>query len=163
MPVYNFQFTDNNKQPDANGLSVAGAYLPIEVHVLDAIAQQLTANNQQVPQPVSGFALIDTGATNTAVHEPIIQQLKLNPHNVANMGTAGGPVQRNIYAVKIDIPGVGLSGVLNNVAGVDLSGQMLPMQPPQAPQQMIALLGRDFLQSTVMVWNGTVGTWSLAC
>lgn len=74
------------------GLRILGPVMPIEVHVPPAIAEVLTNQSQPIPSPATGMAVIDTGASLTCVHEPILAQLNLNPISVAMMGTAGGQV-----------------------------------------------------------------------
>ena len=138
---------------------MTGPIVAIEIHVPTVIAQQLTAANQPVPAPASGLALVDTGATLTSVHEPILQALGLHPVGPITSGTAAGLVVQNAYAAQIRIPSTGTVLELAPVGAVDLKGQIVqvPGNPP-----LIALLGRNLLMHGVLVYNGSAGMWSFS-
>ena len=105
MPIFNRFIRDNVGNLSPSGLELSGAFFEIEVHVLPAIAQALTNQNQPIPPAIAGFALIDTGASKSCVHDSVLQQLNLNPIGITNAGTAGGLIQRNIYAAPLVFPG----------------------------------------------------------
>ena len=77
------------------------------------------------------MALIDTGATATCVHEPLLQALGLNPTGVVDSLTANGPVRQNTYPARIILPSEGLTLDMPFVPGVNLTGQQIPTTPPQ--------------------------------
>jgi hypothetical protein len=158
MPIYNRFFRDSSQQINPNGLMLVGAVLPIEIHVPPQIAQVLADRGDPIPAPVSGLALIDTGATLTCVHEPVLQQLGLNPIGIVQSGTASGPVQQSQYPARLVSPDQGWTSDINAVTGVNLSGQQIPLDPPQ---DLIALIGRNLLQHWVLIWNGPGGFWTL--
>lgn len=54
------------------------------------IVQTFTQQGEPIPQPVIGAALVDTGASLTCVHEPILQGLGLNPIGVVQAGPRPG-------------------------------------------------------------------------
>lgn len=95
----------------------------------------------------------------TCVEENILTDLLLNPIGVVNTGTANGPVQQNVYPGRIVFPTKGWTFDLNQVAGVNLSGQVVNETPPKP---IIALLGRNFLEKCVFIYNGTMGTWTIS-
>ena len=162
MPIHNrfIRDRDGNLSPEA--LIGLGAFLNIEIHVPPAIATALTDAGSPVPAPVTGVALIDTGATITCIHEPILRdQLGLNPISVMKAGTASGPTQQNVYPARI-VGTVAQSFTLDldGVAGVNLSGQIVNTLPD--PQEVVALLGRNFLSHCVLIWNGPGGFWTIS-
>ena len=160
MPIHNTFCTDpKTGLPSPAGNRELGPLIAVEVHVPDSIAKVLSDDNKPIPSPKSGMALIDTGANITCVHEPILQELTLNPISVIQCGTASGRVEQNVYPVKLEFPAQGFSVSLSGAAGVDLTGQTAPLNPPQ---DIIALLGRNFLERCIFIWNGPGGTWSLA-
>jgi hypothetical protein len=107
---------------------------------------------------VDGIALIDTGATITSIHAPILIGLGINTVGVANVGTAGGPKQQLTYAARFSFPGTPLPGFeLGQVLGCDLTGQTVLNQQP-----LIGLIGRDVLAGAVLVYNGSAGMLSLS-
>jgi hypothetical protein len=103
------------------------------------------------------MALVDTGATMTCIHEPILTGLGLHPVNTMAAGTAAGQVQQSIYVAQIIFPQMGWTIDLP-VAGVDLTGQSIAIDPPQP---LIALLGRNLLNQCVLIWNGPGGHWTI--
>jgi hypothetical protein len=106
------------------------------------------------------MALIDTGASMTCVHEPILRQIQLNPIGVALFGTAKGQVQQSIYPARIVFPvWGGMTIDFQGVAGVDLSGQSIQTTPPEP---VICLVGRNILERFVFVYNGPGGFWTIA-
>ena len=159
MPVHNRYILEPNGDGSPGGLVQMGAFHSIEIHVPPQIADLLTAQGQPVPPPQSEVAIIDTGATFTAVHEPLLQALGLHPIGVVNTGTANGPVQQNTYAARVVLPVEGITGDIHSLTGVNLANQIVPLNPPQP---LIALLGRDFLQRMVLIWNGPAGMWTLS-
>lgn len=158
-PVHNQFLQDANNQPSPAGLREAGPIISIEVRIPQQIAQVLTTQGQPVPAPAAGIALIDTGASVTCIHEPILQGLNLNPIGIAPTGTAGGQVQRNVYPATIVFLPQGWTADFNRVIGVDLSGQIVQTHPPQP---IIALIGRNVLERFVFIYNGPGGFWTLA-
>lgn len=108
------------------------------------------------------MGLLDTGATYTCIHEALLVALGLQPINVIQMGTANGQVQRNIYAAKLNFPGLPWDVGLIGVVGVDLSGQQTPATHGQQSQPIVSLVGRDLLQACSFHWDGPTGLWSLS-
>jgi hypothetical protein len=158
VPVHNHFVRDSSGNISAGALAQVGPLCPIEIHVPPAIAQILSNAGQPIPNCVTGMALIDTGATVTCVHEPILQGLGLNPVGIVNLGTANGPTQQNVYPVRIICPTQGWTFDPGSATGVNLTGQVLNVSPPVA---IIALLGRDLLQNWMLVYNGPLGLWSV--
>ena len=72
MSVHNRFIRDANQNLSPTGLINIGAYFPIEVQVPPEIATKLTDDGEAVPDAKAGMGLIDTGATLTCVHEPIL-------------------------------------------------------------------------------------------
>jgi hypothetical protein len=131
---------------------VIGPQLDVEVHVPDALASLLTQQGKPVPKPVAGKVLIDTGASITAVDDSIIQSLGVQPVGIATVHTPSGSAQQNMYPVKFIFPRSGLPPLIASHA----IGSLL------RPQGIVALIGRDSLNSVVFVYNGPVGVITLA-
>lgn len=159
MPTHNRFVRDNDGNLSPKGLIQLGAFFPIEIQVPPAIADVLTKQGHPLPSPATGMALIDTGATMTCVDESLLQGLGLKPISVINSGTASGPVQQSVYPGRLYFPSQGWTVDLAGVVGVNLTGQQVPLQPPQP---LVALLGRNFLEHFVFIWNGPGGFWTLS-
>ena len=130
------------------------------VHVPSALAQLLGSQKTTVPTPQAGVALIDTGASGTCVHEPILKTLGLNPIGSTTSGTAAGQTPHSLYPVRLEFPSDDIDREFNSVVGVDLSGQTVNLSTGQEP--IIALIGRDVLQDWVLIYNGVGGIVSIS-
>ena len=100
---------------------------------------------QQVPVPVTVSALIDTGATTSAIDRGTAQQLGLQPVGailISTPSTAG--VQVPQYAVRFLLP----AGVVFETTAIEAT---------LAGQNIGALIGRDVLSRAVFVYVGYGG------
>jgi len=144
--------------PSAVMFSAHGATTPVIVSVPPAVENYLNNAGQPVPPPSAGLSLVDTGASQTCVHEPVLKALGLQPSGTIQSGTAAGPVTTSLYFIRLALPGLMWVGDLQ-VVGVDLSGQSLPTDPPQ---DIVGLIGRNLLQNWTLIWNGVGGHWSIS-
>lgn len=158
MPTRNNFLLDQTGNPSPPALVEVGAVITLDVHVPPAIETALTAAGQPVPPAQSGMALVDTGATLTSVHDPLLQGLGLQPVGAIQVHTAAGPAQQSLYMARLVLPTIGWTVDLP-VAGVNLAGQQVNLNPPQP---LIALLGRNFLQLCVLTCNGVGGFWTIS-
>lgn len=133
-------------------LVAEGPTLNVEVHVPDALATMLTQQGGPVPAPVVGKALIDTGASITAVDDTVIRSLGVQAVGIATVQTPSGSAQQNLYPVKFTFPGSGLPP-LNASQAI---GSVL------RPQGIVALIGRSALAGAIFVYNGPIGVVTLA-
>lgn len=159
MPVFNNFLRDAQGNLHPAGLTNAGALFNVEIQLHVAFAGALAQQNQPIPAGIPGMAMIDTGASGTCVHEPILQQLGINPVGVVQGLTAAGQVQQSLYPARLVFLATGWTLDVPNVVGVNLEGQMAPLDPPQA---IVALLGRDLLERWTFTWNGPGGFWTVA-
>ena len=104
-----------------------------------------------IPKPTPGRALIDTGATFSAIDDAVIRALGVNPINVVQGGTAKGPALQFIYPARFIFTGLGWTFEFSRATGVNLAGT-----------GYVALVGRDVLALMNMVYNGPLGTVTLA-
>lgn len=158
MPVHTQFIRDKNGKLSAGILAQVGAFFPIEVHVPPQIAAVMVKAGQPLPKTISGIGLIDTGATLTCIQEDILVSLGLNPIGQVDSGTANGLKPCNIYPARIVFPTKGWTLDLGQAMGVNLTGQIIPTDPPQP---IIALLGRNLLERSVLIYNGITGFWTI--
>jgi predicted aspartyl protease len=64
----------------------------VRIGVSEAKANLLRQQNKPIPAPVEITALIDTGASGTAVKPEVIRQLQLTPRGVTNIATPSSAV-----------------------------------------------------------------------
>jgi len=160
MPVYNqifFQNTPNGAQIDPNVLAKAGPVLAVEVSIPTALTEKLTKENKPIPQPKTGLALIDTGATHSCVDDGAISQLGVNPIGRTKIQGSAGAHEVNIFPAHFRFPAIPNFEIdFTATLGVDIQAQKVNGRP------IIALLGRDVLLRCVFVYNGPLGIYTLA-
>ena len=156
MPIYDGEFRTQTGQPGPGGLLRTGPVIPVEIAIPSALSKFLSSQNQQVPAPRAGFALIDTGATRSCVDSQVISSLGVNSIGIAFLGTASGRSQHYLYPAKFSFPAIRFEVEFSSVVGVDLSGQGV------GDMQIIALIGRDVLSRGILIYHGAKGSFSLA-
>ncbi len=160
MPVLNIQFGGQTKSadgsvvdiPPAFALAQRGPCVQVLLGVAQPIARQLLQQGKTLPQPVSGLALIDTGASTTCIDEDAAMKLGLPVTNVVTIASAShSAAQGNVYPAQIEVIGLPIAiNALNSIGA------------PLAAQGLIALLGRDVLQHCTVFFNGPAGSISFA-
>jgi len=134
------------------GLREFGPALNIEIAVPDNIAELLNQQNLPIPPSHSHTALIDSGASFTAVDEDVLVGLGLPAIDTMPISTPQGTDTRHVYACKISLPGTPI--------------------PPLTPIRVIGcelqtfghstLIGRNILSHFLFIYNGVEGSWTLA-
>jgi predicted aspartyl protease len=158
MPVFNIQLLAQAKAPDGKTTNLSaqtalhqrGPVVPASVCLEINMAKPLLAQGKAVGgQP--GYALIDTGATVSAVDEQTAQELKIPIVDQGKMTSASHESSPcNLYPIQITIGGV------------------LVLQVPRAmgaklkPMGLVAIIGRDILQQCAFFYNGPLGTITLS-
>lgn len=136
----------------APGLLVAGGpIVPVTITVLDDVQRSQVKLGSPAPKPVTGFALIDTGATCSCFDNSSALKAGLPTVGKSKMATASHPENdAPLYAGKLLLPGLNVD--LEAGFGVELSGI----------DGVVALIGRDLLKNAIFVYNGPDGTFTLA-
>lgn len=162
MPVFEHQYRGDANGPDGQkmrlpnhaALQRTGPILQVVISPTRQHLDSLAENNKAIPQPVSGFALIDTGATSTAVDESVCRELNISPTGAARTAHAGGSEIRQCYPIQVSFPGSGLpSTVIPTAMSVNLQFGKKPY---------VLLLGRDLLSRLRLVYNGPMGRIEVA-
>lgn len=153
MPIYAGKFYPQGTQappPFSGGLRARGPVIQVQIEVPLALSKQLQASSIPIPQPLTGLALVDTGATSSAIDKQVPGKLGVSPIGTTKGSTASGPSTHNLYPIRIVWPGI-MNMDFQAVIDADL-----------APQGLIALLGRDFLERAILVYDGPTGEFRLA-
>jgi predicted aspartyl protease len=159
VPILNVQFKAQGQTPTGQTITLPpaaallgqGPVVPVVLSVAQTIADQLLQQGLPVPAPVSGSALIDTGASSTCIDDATAQTLQLPAIDVVTMTSAShASTQQNIYPVLIEVAG-GIRIDVPRAMGANL-----------APQSLVALIGRDFLQHCTLFYNGPTGHITLS-
>ncbi|MBI5397599.1 MAG: aspartyl protease family protein [Verrucomicrobia bacterium] len=156
MPIFNVYPQGNPQVSATDLLAVAGLLLGIEVTVPESVANALTLSAKPLPKPTVGTALVDTGATSCCIEETVVQSLGLQPVGQVNVSSPNGPKLQNVYVARMTFPGSPIPTLELRLIGVQ-------MQPPGgAATGPISLIGRDILRQCVLVYNGPMGSYTMA-
>jgi len=158
MPIFNIQTKAQQKDaagrtidlPPQVGLLRQGPVIPVTVRLEANMAKPILAQGQAIMgQP--GVALIDTGASISAIDEQIAKDLRIPVVDRGRMSSASREsTPCNLYPVEFTI------------------GNTIVVQVPRAmgavirQKGFIAIIGRDILQSCTLIYNGPLGTVTLA-
>lgn len=153
MPTHSRQFLDQDKNSNPALLQQVGPRIPVEVSIPDVLAAALTHSGSELPTPVEGWALIDTGASVTCVDESALQDLNLNPIGQTQVSSPTAASDRRLlYPAKLMFPGTPIPPLdFQAVTGVTLQNQ-----------GYLVLLGRDILRYMVLIFDGPGGHMTLA-
>ena len=157
MPIHNRHYMDKRTRThNPASLSYAGALLEVEVNIPQPLINLLTTQNQPIPSPKTGLALIDTGASRTSVEITTLSDLGINPIGISSIGTAAGTTQCQLFPARLNFPALQLTVDFSSVLSVNLKGQKV------GGNQIIVLIGRDILSKGLFVYSGNGGFFSLA-
>jgi predicted aspartyl protease len=138
--------------PPAFGLAHYGPRLQITVGLAQPIAEELQKAGKPVPEPISGQALIDTGASATCIDDEAARKMQLPVIGRVTMASATHEsIEKNVYPIHIQVIGANIAFGVAGAAGVDLKAQ-----------DLLALIGRDVLSQAILVYNGADGTFAFA-
>jgi predicted aspartyl protease len=159
MPILNIQLAGEAQTPDGKTVPIPpqvalvqrGPVVQVSVSVGQIIAQQILQQGGTLPPPVSGLALIDTGATTTCIDEEAARQLSLPAIDVVTVASAShAATEQNVYPISIEVVGLPIVVNASRAIGAALKAQGL-----------LVLIGRDVLQSCVLIYNGPSGHFTL--
>lgn len=150
MPVFDFFHWNKDR---GYTLTETGAILQVNIGIPVALEQFCLKNTIQIPAPVPGYALIDTGASASAVHEQIFTDFGVQPIDHIPMSTPHSKDKHSfVYPARIQFPGLNLFDVpmlsMMRVVGCELKWTTFDNR------EIIMLMGRDLLQHFLMVYNG---------
>ena len=137
MPLADAAFLDPDGRPDGASLIGFGPSLEVVVSTYVDPTQPPTEGH-------TTHALVDTGASQSCIDMRLAQTLGLPVVDFVMIGGAVGASRHPLYAARIAIPVLEIFE-FGAFAGVDLAG---------GEQSHQVLLGRTFLQSTVMIYDG---------
>ena len=155
MPIFHSQISVQIQDQSGNrrtldprtSLLRRGPIIQVTLGLAENIAQQLVQQGKPVPEPVAGWALIDTGATSTCIDDSAAQKIGLPVIDRGKTSSAShDAIDVNIYPALIAFTGTPIKVNALRAIGANL-----------ASQDLVALLGRDVLQNFTLFYNGAVG------
>lgn len=135
------------------GLAVSAAVL-----VSEARQQALADAGHPIPAPQRIVALLDTGASISAVHPDVLSALALTPTGKAEIhtpSTQGVPVLADTYDVRIGV----FAGRPGDVHYISDTVQVTASVLSSGIQ---ALIGTDILKKCILTYNGADDCFTLA-
>lgn len=138
--------------PHSVALQQRGPCVQVSVTLAQVLAQILIQQGKELPAPITGLGLIDTGASVTCIDEDVARRLGLPAIDVVTMSSAShAKTERNVYPIQIDVVGVPIKFQAHHAIGAEL-----------ASQGIISLIGRDVLQFCTLFYNGLTGEMTLS-
>lgn len=159
-PVRNFTITVGAENLATGGPIIFGSW-----GVPQALADALTAEGHDVPDPVTGAMLVDTGATSTCIAEHAAKTLRLNPIGVATGYGAAGKYENTIYFSELRI-GVQAGRrqttyfwqqQAQGIPDLEQHGRQIGLRLQNQPVDYVGLLGRDILRHVRFNYDGVGG------
>jgi hypothetical protein len=164
MPIFESHIQVRVQRPESDGkvlmmppqhaLQHAGPILQVTVSPTKQHIDALISQGQTPPEAIPGYAIIDTGASMTAVDEDVCRRLGLQPTGSQKTAHAGGPDIRACYPIQVSFPGTPLPSFSTPRA------MSVNLQFGKTPY--ILLFGRDLLARIKFVYNGPAGRIGLA-
>jgi hypothetical protein len=131
-------------------LAVDGPVIEVTFGLVRTAREALAREGLPIPAAVQASALIDTGASGTAVQAGLLADLGLHPVGVIPVGTP--TTQEHIllpqYAVELTMP----NGFLD----------VTVIEAPLGGQNIQALIGRDVLRYAVFIYQGHTSQFTLS-
>lgn len=138
---------------------IAGPAVPLGGAVSKARREALAKAGREIPPVSSIRALVDTGASCTCIDPSVVAALDLPARGTVPVHTpctGSTPHIADEYEVSLVLPGAGTHHVPLTIDAVPVIASDL------AVQGIHAIIGRDVLQDCILIYNGTVGEFTLA-
>ncbi|MEY3442567.1 MAG: hypothetical protein RLZZ519_848 [Bacteroidota bacterium] len=140
MPHWNHQSSD---------LEIYGPTIEVKVMPARAIVEGNSAQRLPVPSFI-GLALIDTGASSSAIDYSVAKKLGLISYDFQEVLTPAGSTIQSVYDATIVIPLRDDLGFDVQVFGADLERQAFDV-----------LIGRDILRYCTLIYSGWDNRYTL--
>ena len=135
-----------SSMPRAAALAEKGATLRVTIDFSPAMKGKFLRSGRGIPGPVSGLALIDTGAARTLIDASAARRMGLSAVARETVSTPfHRRTQRQCYAVQLSL-GNGVKIFEGDAIGAKLRRHGL-----------LCLIGRDALQNFVLAYDGRTG------
>lgn len=136
---------------------IGGPFVRVMVTVTPVRRSALQTAGLPEPAPQIVTALVDTGASSCAVDRSVIEALDLSPTGSATVHTPSSGVDghpMNMYDVALHL--------VHPESGHVLSRALPVLESRLDHQGFQMLLGRDLLESCLLVYDGATKTFALA-
>ena len=155
MPIFNGAVTKTlrgQQIPAPEVLREGGPFIPMIVKTGEAQTAVLQKAGKK-PLEREGHALIDTGASRTAVDLQLAKEMGLPVIGRAHMSSASHEsVIMPVFSGNLEVPGFAAINVPDGLLGANLDGDK---------NKIIVLIGRDLLAMATFHYNGPEGSFTL--
>ena len=149
---------------------MAGPLVPEAWTIPLHLEEQYRRTGTPAPKPVSGFVLVDTGATETCISLKAAEELGLLPRRMKRTYSAGGLARNPVFWARLMIEiqtavGTTTAGLDDEVVSVphledSIRALGIKVGAPRrsaakVPVRLIGLLGRDLLRHATLLYEGT--------
>ena len=157
MPILNLRVESKNEKgeihPAPEELTSTGPIIPVTLTLSDETQRVYTDKGEQPPESVSGYAMIDTGATTTCFDQTCAKKAGLPIVGTSKMASATQrEIEVPVFAGKIALTPSNIVINVEKGLGANLS----------AFNGLVALIGRDLLGSSIFIYNGPAGSISIS-
>lgn len=156
---------------DRNQLVRLGPVLKAEWRVDPDTENELKRNGAQIPTPIRGYMLIDTGAGEIAIDGDGARELGLRPVGHQNVHGIGGQSAHQVFKALLllyvgDVRGrnvaIGIAREFIGFPDVRRTHDAYGLKTPDGTSlRIIGVLGRNFLQFTKLSYDGLHGNWRM--
>jgi hypothetical protein len=165
MPVFDV-LSSASPADRSSDLKRFGPLILVEIGLPVAVEQEFIKLRRTVPEPRVGYAIIDTGASASAVDESIFLHLGVSPIDSIYSYSSFGEQRALVYPGKVSFPALAVQGLpMERLVGCKLISKILgEAESPWRAQdgtEIIMLIGRDLLAGMLIVYNGLTGTVTL--
>ena len=157
MPILNLKFRGEDADGEDHsgylrgfGLHQRGAIVRVTLSPLDQHGEIFSDMDGSLPTPVSGYAMIDTGAGMTCFDQSAAQKAQLMVVGRSSVSSVTGTGKVPVYSGQLDIADFTCIKA-ETALGVKLD-----------TPGIIALIGRDVLANCLLVYNGPESSVSLS-
>ena len=150
-------------------LKLAGPIVPGAWTLPLHLEERYRRSDMPVPKPVSGFVLVDTGASDTCISLQAAEELGLLPRRMATTYGASGLARNPVFWARLvieiqTVDGTTTAGLDDEVVSVphledSIRALGVKVAAPRrsgakAPVRLIGLLGRDLLRHATFLYEG---------
>lgn len=152
MSIFNIHMKGKGRDPQGKVTSIPASRVLQQFGPIMPVTLLPLTENHGKHTPISGRALIDTGAKFTCVNAISARQAGLTQIDSETMNSATHANQKvPVFTGRIIIQGSNMTITANRAYGANLTAQ-----------DLVALIGRDMLERCVFVYNGSDGSCSLS-
>jgi hypothetical protein len=148
MPILRFPYD----QEEGSQLEHIGPLIPVTVSLPGALAELRSKTEPDIPEPIRGRAILDTGAFATAIDMKVFSRLSIPAIDHLPINSVSGHLMSLIFPANISFPELGIPKLeMERVIGCELGWR------GEQDDDLLMLMGRDLLKKFLVVYDGVHG------